>query len=529
MVGSDMTPNTHARGEASTPGAAPRVWRGRAGRPLLVVLVTAMLGALLVTAAASPAAAVTTTPVQIVEPASGLYDAACASPTTCYVVGQTFNAPGVQGAAAIFTVTNGVAGPAQTLPPGYTLTGVECYDATTCVAYGTYKEPGTPRSVPATPIEVLITNGVIGAPQASPFAYGNLACFTAAYCVGSTTVPVEGTPHLALVVITNGVAGSPQLAPDNVQGIEEIACTSANTCYAVGQTPPDPNYPDPIFGEPMNLGVVVPVVGGVVGTPQLVPDANTLYSVGCASATTCYAVGPNNDLFNFQWLLVPIVNGVPGTPVPVAGMDAVTGISCMTAAICEAVGFTGDGAVVVPVINGAPGANHPVTGSNGLQGVACSVSNCVAFGSFNPPAGGATVGVVTFITEPDLVCNGQTATSIGTPGVDKLLGTPGNDSFLAYAGNDSVYGYGGDDNVCAGAGNDVVYAGTGNDWVDGAAGNDTISGDAGNDNLMGGEGSDRIFAGAGADQLNGGPARDYCYKGPGTNAFTACEVFPAGM
>ncbi len=33
---------------------------------------------------------------------------------------------------------------------------------------------------------------------------------------------------------------------------------------------------------------------------------------------------------------------------------------------------------------------------------------------------------------------------------------------------------------------------------------------------------------AGDDQLNGGAHSDYCYGGTGTNAFTACEVYPAG-
>jgi len=512
----------------SKPGLARTAAKGA----LRLSVVTAMVGALMVAASASPAAAATVTPAQIVTPNSFLYQAACLDTTTCYAVGGTIAAPGVPGSAAIVRITNGVAGTAQTpFGPGYSLSDIVCYDGTTCVVYGGYRPPGSTRQDPTIPIRVLITNGVIGAPEVIPNQLSTVGCATAAYCVGETTVRVDGTLRGAFVVITNGVHGAPQLFPDNVEAIEDIACPSANTCYAVGQTPPDPNYPDPIFGDPLNLGVVVPIVGGVVGTPQLVPTAFTLYSVGCASPTTCYGVGPSNDIFNTVPLLVPIVNGIPRTPVPMSASDVITGISCMTAAICEAVGFNNQegGGVVVPVINGVPGASQPATGTNGLQGVACSVSNCVAFGGFNPPAGGATIAVVVFITEPDLVCNGQTATSIGTPGVDKLFGTPGKDSFLAYGGNDSIYGYGGDDNVCAGAGNDVVYAGAGNDWVDGAAGNDTIVGDAGNDDLRGGDGSDRIFAGAGNDQLNGGPATDYCYKGTGTTAFTACEVFPAGM
>ncbi|MCA1693478.1 MAG: hypothetical protein LC749_01405 [Actinobacteria bacterium] len=515
----------HERLSTVSSAAGPRRRRHLFRATLRLALITATVGALMVTAAASPAAATTTTPAQIVIPNSYLYQVACASATTCYAVGGALSGP-----VEIIPITNGIAGTPQALPQGYALPTVVCYDATTCVAYGGYTAPGSPRGTPPQPIQVVITNGVIGAPQPVPYIYSNVACFTAAYCVGVTVVPANGVPHLATVVITNGVAGTAQVVPANVQSISDVACASATACYVVGQTPPDPNYPDPFFGDPQPIGVILPIVNGAVGTPRVDPDVSAFYGVGCASATTCYAVGSPLDIFAFAPLLVPIVNGVPGKAQPLPGGTSIGGIACSSPAICEAVGYdnSGNGGVVVPVINGLPGPAHVVAGASGLQDVACSAPNCVAIGSFNPP-NAASVGVVTLITEPELMCNGQIGTVVGTAGPDKLFGTSGPDVMVGLGGNDSIYGYGGDDTICAGDGNDVVYGGAGNDLVDGGAGNDTIVGDAGNDDLQGGDGSDRLFAGAGNDQLNGGPATDYCYKGTGTVTFIDCDVFPAGM
>ncbi len=69
----------------------------------------------------------------------------------------------------------------------------------------------------------------------------------------------------------------------------------------------------------------------------------------------------------------------------------------------------------------------------------------------------------------------------------------------------------------------------GNDLIIGSDGPDYIEGLAGDDVLCGKFNDDRVFGGAGNDAVTGGPALDYCYGGTGTNAFAACEVFPAGM
>ncbi len=127
--------------------------------------------------------------------------------------------------------------------------------------------------------------------------------------------------------------------------------------------------------------------------------------------------------------------------------------------------------------------------------------------------------------QPDLVCGGQPATIVGTPGDDQLPGTPGNDIIVADAGNDHVVGFGGRDHVCAGEGGDRVELMDGSDFVDAGPGNDHVStGGAGltrcpptgicagpGDSIVGGTGEDRLEGGADSDILSGGDGDDLVF------------------
>lgn len=160
------------------------------------------------------------------------------------------------------------------------------------------------------------------------------------------------------------------------------------------------------------------------------------------------------------------------------------------------------------------------------------------------PAGAQTVRV----------CDGLTATIVGTPDDDMLTGTPGPDVIAALQGDDVIWGLGGDDVICGGFGSDTVVGGEGFDIIFGAQGNDVIyaangpedaerqdtrgarmfggAGDdviigsarwdrmqggvgddvlvgfEGQDWMRGGSGADRVFGGLGADDLHGGNDRD---------------------
>jgi hypothetical protein len=102
-----------------------------------------------------------------------------------------------------------------------------------------------------------------------------------------------------------------------------------------------------------------------------------------------------------------------------------------------------------------------------------------------------------FETPAPVMCAGEEATLVGTPGADSIVGTPDDDV---------IAGLGGPDTIAAKTGGDVVCAGAGNDDVGG----------------MGGR--DRLLGQDGRDHLAGGPAQDRCNGGPGRDTATSCET-----
>ena len=72
-------------------------------------------------------------------------------------------------------------------------------------------------------------------------------------------------------------------------------------------------------------------------------------------------------------------------------------------------------------------------------------------------------------------CEGENATTIGTPSGELINGTAGADIVQAGGGADTVNGLGDVDRLCGGAGVDTVSGGLGNDVLDGEAGTDTVT------------------------------------------------------
>ena len=108
-----------------------------------------------------------------------------------------------------------------------------------------------------------------------------------------------------------------------------------------------------------------------------------------------------------------------------------------------------------------------ITGSGVRRTVAAVLAMAVVcFGM--APAGAQTVRV----------CDGLTATIVGTPDDDMLTGTPGPDVIAALQGDDVIWGLGGDDVICGGLGSDTVVGGEGFDMIFGAQGNDVYCGPA---------------------------------------------------
>lgn len=138
-----------------------------------------------------------------------------------------------------------------------------------------------------------------------------------------------------------------------------------------------------------------------------------------------------------------------------------------------------------------------------------------------------------------VLCDGLTATLVGTAGADLLLGTDGPDVIAGLQGNDIIDGFGGDDVICGGRGHDRLIGGLGFDIIFGAqgddeiysggtaslfppfvledtrggrifagAGNDIVYGSYRWDRMQGGPGDDTLFGFAGRDWMRGGPGND---------------------
>lgn len=127
----------------------------------------------------------------------------------------------------------------------------------------------------------------------------------------------------------------------------------------------------------------------------------------------------------------------------------------------------------------------------------------------------------------NVLCDGQIATLVGTPGNDSLVGTNGPDVIAGLQGNDTIEGLGGDDVVCGGRGNDVIVGGPGFDTLFGAQGNDVIFSAGGNGEtsaqILDDSRGARIFAGAGDDVVVGSNRWDRMQGGPGNDHLLGYE------
>lgn len=127
----------------------------------------------------------------------------------------------------------------------------------------------------------------------------------------------------------------------------------------------------------------------------------------------------------------------------------------------------------------------------------------------------ASVVVAAPATAQGFLCDGKTATIVGTSSPDVLNGTPGDDVIVALGGADVIHGRGGSDTICAGYGADTIRGGVGADVIFGGPGADVAYGGAGHDDLYGGPGRDTLQGNTGADAVSGGPGGDTVMGGLG--------------
>lgn len=259
------------------------------------------------------------------------------------------------------------------------LTGIACPSADVCYAVGS-----TGYTTLAKGVVVTLTDGSAGNPTvvAGTNELDGIACATTELCylvgiVGSrSTTP--GSSEGVLVPLTNGEAGAVQTV-DGAAELAGVACTTPDTCYAVGGTA------DALSSQ----GAVVPVTNGQAGPVQTIDGTFGLGPITCPTSDTCYVAGSSLPTPGYpETAIVMLTDGIPGSPQTEMLTDVPLGIACATSELCfAATGGTDNSgysiAVVVPIVNGVLGDPQTLPKPQGgfLTSIVCPTNDtCYGFG-----------------------------------------------------------------------------------------------------------------------------------------------------
>jgi hypothetical protein len=212
-----------------------------------------------------------------------LYGVACASSSECWAVGhgnfQTLIERWDGFSWTIVTSPNhGTA--------GNVLNGVACAGASDCWAVGSWNDGETGDSL------IEHWNGTSWSISASPYtgiAYNSVACASTSECWAVTGNGDEFGPAL-LIAQWNGTAWAivptpaPSPNPDNSHALFSVTCASASQCWAVG-----------FYNNGVAARTLIEKWDGaswsIIASPNNGTLANYLYGATCASASQCWAVG----------------------------------------------------------------------------------------------------------------------------------------------------------------------------------------------------------------------------------------------
>jgi hypothetical protein len=279
--------------------------------------------------------------------------------------------------------------PSPQFAEGYTLAGVSCASATSCVAVGALA-----RGVD---FEALIEtwDGASWTVTPNPFVSPTLYLLNGVSCPEPTTCVAVGkflTPSGVEHTLIETRAGgewsvTPSPNPDVSQTLNGVSCTSAAECVAVG-TSTDGERERALVEEWNGTDWSVVPTPRPRHTPVMV-----LSGVSCVTATSCVAAGSAASDLGTQ----PLIERWNGTKWSLAtvpypdgtGNNQLSGVSCASGNRCVVVGSSA--ALNGPLIEMWDGTSwsiaerpNPGTGGDALAGVSCpSRTRCVATGSFN--------------------------------------------------------------------------------------------------------------------------------------------------
>ncbi len=289
---------------------------------------------------------------------------------------------------------------------GGLLTGVTCASASNCWAVG-YTNPTPGGGIHQTLIEQW--NGtswtIVTSPNTSPNQYNELhgvTCLSASDCWavgfyynGAYQTLTEHWNGSSWAIVT-----SPNSSATQSNQLYAVTCVSGSDCWAAG----DYVVTD-ILGDQFFQTLVEHWNGTswtIVSSPNTITVAghplasNVFYSVTCASASDCWAVGysDNGNAFVGEPLqtLIEHWNGsswaIVTSPNNGTATNLLTGVTCVSASQCLGVGFYFNGVfqTLIEQWNGSSWAivtspNTSATENNTLGGVTCpSTSQCWTVG-----------------------------------------------------------------------------------------------------------------------------------------------------
>jgi hypothetical protein len=343
---------------------------------------------------------------------SSLYGVACASPTTCTAVG-TYDGGISVGDVTLAERWDGVSWTVQSTPDpaGATdseLLGVACTAATACTAVGEFVNSSY---VPVTLAERW--NGASWTVQSTPDPTGatdstlfGVDCAAATSCTAVGTYTAKSHAILTLAERWDGtswtVKSTPNPARGTLVGLDQVTCTSATACTAVGAYTATSGKRDTLAERWNGTSWTIQSTSNQAGATE-----SGLTAVACTTATACTAVGSYINSSNKTVTLAERLHGkswkVESTPNQAGTTQSqLTGVACTSATRCIAVGSyvakSGTRNTLAERWNGhswtITRTPNPATSSGSqLSGVACtSAAACTAVGGyFNKSGFGVTL------------------------------------------------------------------------------------------------------------------------------------------
>ena len=285
---------------------------------------------------------------------------------------------------------------------GNLLSGVTCASASDCWAVGYYYNGSTIA------MQTLIEHwdgtawAIVSSPNSSANAdhfLNGVTCASASECWSVGYYYLAGSNYQTLIERWDGtswtIVSSPNTGPTQANYLYGVTCASTSECWTVG------NY----FDGNTTLGQTLierwdGTAWTIVSSPNTSDSVHDdLFSVTCASASECWAVGYANNGSIYQ-TLIERWDGTSWTIVTSPNIGTVSllyGVTCRSASDCWAVGY-----YPYDIYNGnsnqtliehwdgtswglANSANPSATQSNELSAVTCvsAAADCWAIGFYN--------------------------------------------------------------------------------------------------------------------------------------------------